>query len=311
MDNRSGPATLTLSAGADKRVAVDGLSSGAIAAVRAWSGSGAVVACGDEQLQLVDRLVEVGAVQPDPPAGCDVELVGTDGLLLERLADRLHDSGVAVVRSASAELAVVVRAGRHWPQPPDRMHVGLDVSLHHTVVLGPLVVPGVTACLGCAEQRAVRRWGEPAVPTTPAVTRRAAAVADLLAIQVELVAAGTSPLVNATIAWDLEHGTCERQSVYKLVGCRACDVAPSTGRVTLPWLAGEPAEQASARATVRASESSNGRGNQALRARAPSSTVVDRWCTNCWPDRVFRPEGAPVTIAVRALPTAFDRRAGR
>ena len=62
-----------------------------------------------------------------------------------------------------------------------------------------------------------RRWGEPAVPTTPAVTRRAAAVADLLAIQVELVAAGTSPLVNATIAWDLEHGTCERQSVYKLV----------------------------------------------------------------------------------------------
>ena len=140
-----------------------------------------------------------------------------------------------------AGLAVVVRAGHPWPQPPAGVHIGLDVSLHHTVVLGPLVVPGVTACIACAEQRAVRRWGEPAIPPTPAVTRHVAAVADLLAIQVELMVAGTSPLVNATIAWDLEHGTCDRQSVYKLVGCSTCDVAPATGRVTLPWLAAEPA----------------------------------------------------------------------
>jgi bacteriocin biosynthesis cyclodehydratase domain-containing protein len=131
---------------------------------------------------------------------------------------------------------VAVRTGAAWPDvPAGRLHLGLDLALHHTIVLGPLVVPGASACLGCLDGRMAHRWSTPVVPPEPLVQRSLAVAAALLRVQVDLVAAGTSPLVNATIAWDLERGTTERQKVYKVVGCPRCDLAPPPGRVHLGW----------------------------------------------------------------------------
>jgi hypothetical protein len=67
------------------------------------------------------------------------------------------------------------------------------------------------------------------------VQRYLAVAAALLRVHADLIARGASPLVNATIAWDLERGTTDRQSLYKQPGCARCDTDGANGRVVLPW----------------------------------------------------------------------------
>jgi hypothetical protein len=238
------PTVLVLSAGADRRAAVDGLAPGTCSAVARWAATGHLPtsparsggAAGGVDPRLVDRLVELGAVRPVVPQGRPVVVAG-DPAVGERLG--------ALLAEAAGDLVVAVRTGADWPELPDpadgaggRLHLGVDLALHHTVVLGPLVLPGVTACLACLDARVAHRWGRAAVPDRPAVQRRLAVVAELVGVQVELAAAGTSPLLNATAAWNLETGEVDRQSLYKLAGCPGCGPAAApTGRVALPWVA--------------------------------------------------------------------------
>jgi bacteriocin biosynthesis cyclodehydratase domain-containing protein len=242
---------VVLSAGADRRVAIDGVAAAQRAAVERWSTGAAVTAgtpggdrgsdcdsdCGGVEepgsrhqavARLLDRLVELGVVVPSTAPGPPT-VVADDPVTAGALGDLLTEGG-------AAGMLVLVRTGARWPTvPPGRLHLGVDLSLHHTVVLGPLVIPGASACLACLDARVARRWSAPTVPAEPAVRRRLPVVAALLDIQLALVAAGTSPLVNATIAWNLETGTTDRQSLYKLAGCPHCDTGPGDGRVALPW----------------------------------------------------------------------------
>lgn len=178
--------------------------------------------------RLLDRLVELGAVVPVAPPGPPTVLA-SDAATAGELRDLLTEGG-----TSGAVLAL--RTGTAWPEvPPGRLHLGVDLSLHHTVVLGPLVIPGASACLACLDARIARRWPPPAVPAEPAVRRLLPVVAALLDVQLELIARGASPLVNATMSWNLETGTTDRQSLYKLAGCGRCDTGPGDGRVALPW----------------------------------------------------------------------------
>lgn len=230
-------ATCVLSAGADRRVAVDGLSSRQLSAVTSWA-RGAPIDRADDLAHLIDRLAEVGAVELGP-SGATVALVGDSGPAGDATADlarHLADHRVAVASSSErADLAVLVRTGASWPMAPAGIHLAVDLALDHTVVLGPLVVPGVSTCVRCVAGRAAHRWGGVAVPARPHMTTRPAVVAALLAVQIELAVARRSPLVNATIAWDLERGVADRQHVYKLPGCPVCDRGVGVGRVGLPW----------------------------------------------------------------------------
>lgn len=270
---------LTLSAGADRRVVIDGVDPGTRSAVERWAGlESAVVPVGPEQRLVVDRLVALGALVPaaSEPARAGVGLVGEAEVIAELarllrpgpLAETADDAvdetvgeivgesvgGVgpstgedlvdAVAPGAAAEPSgdgtpiVAVRTGTAWPSvATERLHLGLDLSLHHTIVLGPLVVPGASACLGCFDSRLARRWAPPVVPSRPTVLDALPVAAALLRVQLDLVAAGSSPLVNATVAWDLERGTTDRQMLYKFPGCSTCDPASAVGRVPLPWAA--------------------------------------------------------------------------
>ena len=243
--------TVVLSAGADRRVAIDGVDEAQRAAIERWSAGAAVTVTtgapgvngdGDDGdysgdgpgsrrqavARLLDRLVELGVVVPSTAPGPPT-VVADDHATAGALGDLLTEGG-------AAGMSVLVRTGARWPAvPPGRLHVGVDLSLHHTVVLGPLVIPGASACLACLDARVARRWSSPTVPAEPAIRRRLPVVAALLDVQLALVAAGTSPLVNATIAWNLETGTTDRQSLYKLAGCPHCDTGPGDRRVALPW----------------------------------------------------------------------------
>ena len=231
------PDAVVLSAGADRRVAIDGLGPGGRAAAQRWQAGDAVVADDDEQRRLIDRLVAVGAVTPTLAPSWTMLLMGATSVTAE-LAE-LVGAGARSGADHEAwpgDLVVAVRTGTTWPVVPDgQVHLGLDVALHHTIVLGPLVVPGASACLGCLDARMAAFWPAPPVPPEPAAQRSLAVAAALLRVQANLVASGTSPLVNATVAWDLERGTTDQQALYKLAGCPQCDVGDANGRVALPW----------------------------------------------------------------------------
>lgn len=235
------PGTLLLGAGADRQLAIDGLHTDtiewAIGLAAAPADAPAAAAATDQQRQLLDRLVDIGAVAPDV-AGATVTLLHDDDAapLAARFAGLLAAHGVAV--APDAPLAVVLRTGDEWPTSPRVHHLGVDLTLHHTVLVGPFVLPGASACLRCLQARTDHLWPRAPVPPAPRVTRSLATVADLVAIQVELAVAGRSPLVNATIAFDLERGESDRQRVHKLTGCTGCGVSPTVGRVHLPWATG-------------------------------------------------------------------------
>ncbi len=237
-----GPGTLLLSAGADRQVAVDGLTGHAIEWATRLAGGATVVATTAEARVLLDRLVAVGALVPDLAAMPTVEIVRsrTAFAAIDALVERLATHVAMPSSDRTADLTIVVRTGDEWPLAPQRPHLGVDLTLHHTALIGPLVLPGVSACLRCLQSRTDHLWRRWPPPRKPRITRFIAAVADLIAIQIELAANSRSTLVNATIAWDLEQGTSDRQSVYKLPGCPGCGTAATVGRVHLPWAAGGP-----------------------------------------------------------------------
>jgi bacteriocin biosynthesis cyclodehydratase domain-containing protein len=123
---------------------------------------------------------------------------------------------------AGATLTVVVAESPVRPAAPIGTHLWVDATGHHTVVIGPLVIPGFTACDRCLDRRLARRWPPPAIPQQPKVASAPAVIAQLVSIQVELILAGTSRLANATIAWDLANGSCQRDDLLKVPGCDQC-----------------------------------------------------------------------------------------
>lgn len=233
---------MVVAAGADRVIAVDGASAAQVAAVVGWANGDPVGVDGDGSIAAMrDRLAEVGAIVPAFPGADDVELIGTESAqpLLDRLAALLPAPWRSGVGEQEPGVAVVVRTAPEWPAIPiERNHLGVDLTMDHTALFGPLVVPGATTCIGCMDSRTTRRWGRPPVAAEPAVQALLPVIASLLAVQLRLARAGTSPLVNATVSWDFEQGTTDHQKAYKLPGCPTCDPPPSGGAdgwVRLPW----------------------------------------------------------------------------
>ncbi|WWW36574.1 hypothetical protein V8017_06955 [Stenotrophomonas rhizophila] len=86
------------------------------------------------------------------------------GTPLPGLADAFDQHASAdlqrVDAPAEADLRVLVRHGLGWEQAlaryraqmPAQPHLLVDISYHHTLALGPYVVPGQTACVYCTGQ---------------------------------------------------------------------------------------------------------------------------------------------------------------
>lgn len=230
------PTELVLSAGADRRAAIDGLAPAHLELVAGWS-AGWPVEVPAGVGPLIDRLVEIGALRPETAAVPAIGLVGTDPIASE-LAGLV--TAARLVPVTDAEVVLMVRTGAGWPTdgPPlaaDQLQLGIDLAFHHTVVIGPLVVPGASACLACLDARVDGFWDRAGVPAAPGVQRWLPAIAALVDVQLDLIGQGRSPLVNATATWDLERAAASVEHLYRMTGCPSCQPTPVPPRVSLQW----------------------------------------------------------------------------
>ena len=118
------PGSATLNAGADRRVAIDGLRPTTLSAMTLWTTTGRGDACDDEQRIVLDRLASSGAAIP-PPLLADTVAVVTTGRpghpAAEAIVDHLQHLGYRIAdRSAEATGLVIVVRGTCSSRPATR-----------------------------------------------------------------------------------------------------------------------------------------------------------------------------------------------
>ncbi|HVF75264.1 MAG TPA: TOMM precursor leader peptide-binding protein [Acidimicrobiales bacterium] len=189
-----------------------------------------------EARPVVEHLAGLGALRPAAlsaaPTSVGLVVVGSP---LPAFADALGAAdGVAdltIVLRTNAPLRALIDVAADLRSP----HVLCDVAFHHSIVLGPHVVPGDTACLACLAGRVGTRWGDPEPPAEP----RAAADAALAAALTRRLLAnqhdGGAPLVNATVTFDLLTFATRREPLWRSSACAVCADWPDDGRLSLPW----------------------------------------------------------------------------
>ncbi len=222
-------AGVVVSAGADRRVSIDGLAAEQVTAVQAWA-DGSLVGAGADD--LVRHLVQLSVLVPEvaePTAPLRTRVVVTHSAT-QALADAIGTT------SDVADLLVVLRCGPGAAVDTALPRLIIDVGAEHTAVFGPFVVPGVTACETCLDRLLARRWAASPQPPEPRATLEVDLVASLTRRHLELIHQGASPLVNATIAFDLNTMTSTRNHLLMSPGCPTCDLAPPDGRLELPWI---------------------------------------------------------------------------
>lgn len=144
---------------------------------------------------------------------------------------------VGVEAGEAGAIRVYVRTTANWieslrpyceTQSP-HAHVLIDLAYHHSLVLGPWVVPGQTACLACMGLRTVRRWGDGAVPEQPlAAAQPALSVAMLLQLLREAASVGgQAAWVEHSVQLDLRTLQTQRVRVYRQPWCPACSNSPA------------------------------------------------------------------------------------
>jgi hypothetical protein len=238
---------LLVHGGADHLFAIDDVAPGVATEVCAlWEGAPAgPEPVSDRAAEVLDQLVMVGALRPavgrpGAPLTAGVHFVGRPvDLLAPALAGALEapappsasvsGCGVELVPADSAALVVYVRtsgtlaeAARAAASGPCVPHLLADVAYHHTVSLGPLVVPGDTACLTCLSGRVGAAWGDATPPEEPLAARNVALLTGLLANELTKVAAGDRGLANRTVALDLAGLRLVEGTVLRHPWCPAC-----------------------------------------------------------------------------------------
>lgn len=224
-----GSGEYALSAGLDRTIDLRGIEPLLGATLLDWSAGQPIEATTPQARTLAARLADLGAIamhHEEPLA-----LLGDSGLCAE-LAPAMRSAGYPIDPD-QADLAIVFRSADGWPTT-DVAHLAVDARFHHTLLIGPYVVPGLTTCTDCVEQRIARRWPQLPEPEQPASTARPALIAELLLTQIAMIRSGTSSLANGVISWDFESGRCEHTTVLMFPGCATCDPGQANGKIELP-----------------------------------------------------------------------------
>lgn len=198
-------------------------------------------------LLALTQLRSLGAVGPEitpkhnPSVGLVVvgtPVVGLGGALgaLRSIVEP-HDADVVVLVRTSARWDDLVAAAADLMER-NVVHLLVDLAANHTVSLGPLVVPGHTACVGCLASRVAWRWGDPPVPAEPGAADASAAsvVAGFVHRQLDLLAGGRFELADRTVSIDLATLVSTSSPCLRTARCQLCADVYTDGRLKLPWL---------------------------------------------------------------------------
>lgn len=195
-------------------------------------------------LRRLGALLPAGALQASHSPRASLHWVGS---VWAEFTDALKAQGWDLLDDAAeAPLQLLVRTTATWTEllqayqarPPTGPHLLIDLAYHHTVGLGPLVVPGETACLACLGHRLLRRWGDLPPPSEPALRRQLAGVAAWLG---QAGALGTR-CVERALALDLRELRLQESRVFAMPDCPVCathhppHLDGDRGRLNLPWL---------------------------------------------------------------------------
>jgi bacteriocin biosynthesis cyclodehydratase domain-containing protein len=151
-----------------------------------------------------------------------------------------------ITESDPADLVIMIRTSATLAETAElsgrltasgRIQLLCDLASARTIALGPLVVPGHTACIGCLTGRVASRWGDPQPPDRPRATEPAAAgtAAGLLMHHIRRATEGSFDLVDATVALDLDSLVSRRSPCLRSAQCAHCSHRVDDGRVELPW----------------------------------------------------------------------------
>ncbi|EHK65726.1 hypothetical protein [Achromobacter arsenitoxydans] len=244
-----GQLLLVLTAGSDESYIVDEAAPDDVArqVLSAWQANRLAALLDDPRCGAAARQIQrAGALTPAraarPVTGYRIHWLGNP---LPGLADVLQPQPDAAGGSENA-IALIVRTNASWQEAlaqyaslrPATPHLFVDAAFHHTVCIGPYVVPGQTACLACLGNRVAHRWGDLPMPASPAACRPellAALLAPLLSTD-----QGLLPFVEYSVSLNLQTLASTRDKVFQLPWCPVCGsaAAASTGMLDIPWLAG-------------------------------------------------------------------------
>ncbi|OZI59198.1 hypothetical protein [Bordetella genomosp. 4] len=150
----------------------------------------------------------------------------------------------AVAGANIEDLLLVVRTNAQWDSAlstyaalrPRQRHLFVDTAYHHTVSIGPYVVPGETACVACLGHRIAHRWGDLPGPAQPAMSSRSHSIAAVLA-PLLTAAGGLLPFLEHSVSLNLQTLASVRDKVFQLPGCPVCEGRHDSpaGALNLPW----------------------------------------------------------------------------
>lgn len=219
---------LILSGGADQLLALQGVDrSTATEIAELWSGGPQPAS--RRGLEIAGQLADLGILRRTLATAAPLRVaVAGSSDLSAAIRTVLAKMLIPAVAGDEADLMIFVRTSGRLVDVyadgvlPRTPHLLIDAAYHHTFSIGPLVVPGDTACLACLAGRIGNRWGDPPSPERPAVQRSLALLAEIAALEVERIASGDLGLAGQTVAYDFERRRIVSGNVYSLPWCPVC-----------------------------------------------------------------------------------------
>ena len=190
----------------------------------------------DGELEEFEQLRSAGVIAPELTS-----VTGRVALLGDPFPEELQENaGWELAGLGDADLAVVVRHRSthlgiaHQVLGLELPHLYVDIAFHHTVAIGPLVIPHETPCISCLYGRLNERWGDREPPSQPGVvTDYGPLAAALICVEVKRCLQGDTSLVGWTVAWDLRQRRVMREKLLTVPACPYCQEYESSGVIPL------------------------------------------------------------------------------
>jgi bacteriocin biosynthesis cyclodehydratase domain-containing protein len=245
------PGLLLVHAGADELLAIEDIADGAAAELLAlWRADvmrperlSPEAAAAFEQLKSAGVVRNV--IERRPQFAIGVRFAGSrDECLVAAIAAALP-AGIAL-GDGDGDLVLFVRTDGRLADVCDAdyaaltaPHLLLDLALHHTLCLGPLVFAGQTACLACLVNRVAHAWGDAPPPPRPRMTDHRVLAAGIVSLAIEgILRHEDRALVNRTVSYDFAAFATRSDSLYRLPMCPVCgERAGEPAPLALPWAA--------------------------------------------------------------------------